>query len=392
MRPSMKSFVTIQSPANVHPNMREPETVMKRIRLALTLALLCVAAGCTTLASHEETGAVIARRAQVRSSTAVVAADLKEVVRGDELDILDSVTAPSAGDPDSGERWLHVRTRDAEPVEGWIEARNVISHEIIERSRQLAKQDENIPAQAAGKVRVGANLRLSPDRNNNDNILLRLQGGDTFDIVGWKRMPPPKTANENDSDDAQHKATARPNNNLPKDKSGEPSGPENTLELWYKVRLSSTTSPVPAGWIFGKQVELLVPSDIIFYRSGREFVAWHRLDNTEKTGNMSKVEAETKVTTPGSWVILEKSNSNSLKEAEETDFDRLTVIGYDKDRQEHYSAYRSADLKGELPLRVSSQGDDFTISINEKDGTGLREARYKVYRDAKGVWKVTPIK
>ena len=98
------------------------------------------------------------------------------------------------------------------------------------------------------------------------------------------------------------------------------------------------------------------------------------------------------MTTPGSWVILEKSNSNSLKEAEETDFDRLTVIGYDKDRQEHYTAYRSADLKGELPLRVSSQGDDFTISINEKDGTGLREARYKVYRDAKGVWKVTPIK
>ena len=36
--------------------MREPKTVMKRIRLALTLTLLCVACGCTTLAGKEEIG------------------------------------------------------------------------------------------------------------------------------------------------------------------------------------------------------------------------------------------------------------------------------------------------------------------------------------------------
>ena len=56
-----------------------------------------------------------------------------------------------------------------------------------------------------------------------------------------------------------------------------------TTELWYKVRLAPAISPAPAGWIFGKQVELTVPSDIIYYRTGREFVAWRRLD--EESGD-----------------------------------------------------------------------------------------------------------
>src|ERR1044072_5733688 len=68
---------------------------MNAPRLASVLLLSLLACGCSTLASKEETGYVIARRAEVRSSSAVVAADLKEVVRGDELDILGSGTQPA---------------------------------------------------------------------------------------------------------------------------------------------------------------------------------------------------------------------------------------------------------------------------------------------------------
>src|SRR3712207_1626912 len=64
----------------------------KKILFICALALL--AAGCNTLASiNSDTGVVIAKRAQVRSSVAVVAADLVEVTRGDVVDILDSDTA-----------------------------------------------------------------------------------------------------------------------------------------------------------------------------------------------------------------------------------------------------------------------------------------------------------
>ena len=44
-------------------------------------------------------------------------------------------------------------------------------------------------------------------------------------------------------------------------------------------------------WIYGKQVELAVPSDIIFYRTGREFVAWQRLDGESKDRRLTRMRA-----------------------------------------------------------------------------------------------------
>ena len=99
---------------------------MKLSKLVIILLIICTASACSAIAGKEEVGFVVALRAQVRSSTAIVAADLKEVVRGDELEILDSINVP-----ETGERWLHVRTREAEPIEGWIEARNIISQEMV---------------------------------------------------------------------------------------------------------------------------------------------------------------------------------------------------------------------------------------------------------------------
>ena len=64
---------------------------MKPVRITFFIALLVLGTGCSTLAGKEDTCVVMARRAQVRSSTAVVAADLKEVVRGDTLVILESM-------------------------------------------------------------------------------------------------------------------------------------------------------------------------------------------------------------------------------------------------------------------------------------------------------------
>src|SRR5215204_4988389 len=214
------------SPSSEHVN-RE----MKFIKSAATLLLLLVSSACSTLAGKEEMGAVIARRAQVRSSSAVVAADLKEVVRGDELDIMGSVTVP-----DTGEQWLHVRTRDAEPVEGWIEARNVISHEMIERSRRLAREDGDIPPQAAGQLRASTNIRFSPDRNGTDNILFKLESGSRFDIMGWKRVPRPKSSETTESDDVPKTGTAQPGASR-RGKKEEEKESEEADELWYKVRL-----------------------------------------------------------------------------------------------------------------------------------------------------------
>ncbi len=326
---------------------------------------------------------VIARRAQVRSSVAVVAADLSEVVRGDVVDILDSATA------ENGERWLRVRAHDAENTEGWIEARNVMPEELLKRSRQLFEEDKDIPPQATGQLRASTNLRSSPDRNGNDNILLKLESGAHFEIVGWKRVPKPKTSETAESDDAP-KAGAVPQSVNKKKSDGEANKePEELNELWFKVRLPQAISPAPAGWVYGKQVELTVPSDIIFYRTGREFVAWQRLDETgDVSQSTPKDKDAAKESQPGSWVILEKSSSDEPRTVNEADFDRIFVLGYDKSRQEHYTAFRSQDLEGQLPLRVENTNGEKFFIIRAEDKGQMIDVRYKVYRDDRGNLKV----
>jgi hypothetical protein len=358
---------------------------IKRWRVIAILALALYLTGCSTLAKKGDTGVVVARRAQIRSSTAVVAANLLEVARNDQVDIIDTATVP-----DTGEKWLRVRAHDEESTEGWIEARNVMPDTVLDSSRKLAAEDKETPAQATGQLHASSNLRLIPDRGSNDNIMMKLDSGSTFEIVGWKRVPKPGASETIESDVAPKPGSGQTSSPKGKKDIEAEKEPEEPNELWYKVRLAPSISPAPAGWIYGKQVELTVPSDIIFYRSGREFVAWRRIDDEASeegdAGSNKNVQKETK---PGSWVILEKSSSREPHKLDEPDFDRIYVLGYDKHNQEHYTGYRSPDLQGYLPLRVEGRNPNKTFTVKVKDESGqIKDAQYSLYRDDRAVLRV----
>jgi hypothetical protein len=221
--------------------------------------------------------------------------------------------------------------------------------------------------------------------------MMRLDSGSSFDIVGWKRIPKPKSSEAIESDVAPKAGSAQQSNAKSARQSEDNNEPEETNELWYKVRLPAASSPAPAGWIYGKQVELSVPSDIIFYRTGREFVAWQRLDGEVKNTGATNDKDVAREVKPGSWLILEKSSSNQPHTLDEPDFDRIYVLGYDKRNQEHYTAFRSPDLKGFLPAKVEGQGDNktFTLRLQEDDGAP-KTVQYGLTKDARGVLKVTP--
>ena len=355
----------------------------------LILMALGLAQGCKTLAKQNNSGVVVARRAQIRSSTAVVAADLLEVNRGDTVDILDFQDVQDPTDNSKKERWLRVQAHDEDSTEGWIESRNVMPDEVLQAARKLSEEDKGTPPQATGQLRASSNLRLSPDRSGNENIMMRLDSGSSFEIVGWKRVPKPKSSEAIESDVAPKAGSAQQGNNRGAKENQEDNEPEETNELWYKVRLPSLISPAPAGWIYGKQVELTVPSDIIFYRTGREFVAWQRLDGDNSDVEGSKTKDVAKEGKPGSWVILEKSSSDQPHTLGEPDFDRIYVLGYDKRDQEHYTAYRSPDLKGFLPCRVEGRPDNKTFTIRVQDENGqVNDVQYGIYKDARGYLKV----
>ena len=354
------------------------------------LLLTVLLSGCSTLASRSNTGVVVSRSAQIRSSTAVVAADLLEVNRGDSVDILDSIDIPDPSDNSKRERWYRVRGHDDERTEGWIEARNIMPDKVLENARKLAEEDKGTPGQATGQLHAGSNLRLTPDRSNNENIMMRLDSGSVFDIIGWKRVPKLKGSETGESDTAPKAGSATSGANKGAQADEENPEDQETTELWYKVRLSPSISPAPEGWIFGKQVELMVPSDIIYYRTGREFVAWRRLDDdSNDEPPVAKGKDVAKESRPGSWVILEKSSSKEPHKLDEPDFDRIYVLGYQKHEQDHYTAYRSPDLEGYLPLRIEGRGSEKTFSVRVKDESGkLTEMKYSLYRDDRGVMRV----
>jgi hypothetical protein len=358
------------------------------LKLLLVLSCLGLIQGCKTLAKQNDSGVVVARRAQIRSSTAVVAADLLEVTRGDSVDILDFQDVQDPTDNSKKERWLRVQAHDEDSTEGWIEARNVMPDDVLQASVKLGNEDKGLPAQASGQLRASSNLRLSPDRSGNENIMMRMDSGSSFEIITWKRVPKPKSSEAIETDIAPKVGTAQQGNNRGV-KEAEDNEPEETNELWYKVRLPTSISPAPAGWIYGKQVELTVPSDIIFYRTGREFVAWQRLDADTSDSTSAKGKDAAKEAKPGSWVILEKSSSNQPHTLTEPDFDRIYVLGYDKRDQEHYTAYRSPDLKGFLPCKVEGGHDNRTFTIRVQDDNGqMSDVQYTIYKDSRGYMRV----
>jgi hypothetical protein len=366
-----------------------------RIRAFLTFALFLSAAlfsgcgfvdqavtGVSSIVGLADTAVVISKTAQIRTSYAVVAADLLEVKRGDRLDVIDQLEFEKI-------LWYRVRARDEAKTEGWIEAQHVITSEILEKSRKLAEEFKDLPPQAAGQLRAPSNLRLASDMSP-ENILFKLGNGSTFEIMDWKFVPKQEVADVDDAAKGEEKQTKRTRNEEIEAarEAGEPEKLDEKYDIWYQVRLDPSVSPAPAGWLFGRQVELQVPSDIVFFQSNnRKFVTWQRLD----TDVASKAVATDKLSAPGNWVILSRSNQVKAIDGVEPDFDGIQVLAFDKYDQSYYTAWRSStDVWGTLPLRVEGQGDNKTFIIQLRNPEGkMDEKRFVVFRDKSRV-KVTP--
>jgi hypothetical protein len=87
---------------------------------------------------------------------------------------------------------------------------------------------------------------------------------------------------------------------------------------------------------------------------------------------------------------LEKKSKEPHKIGE-PDFDRIYVLGYEKHDQDHYTAYRSPDLEGYLPIRVEGKAANKTFTVRVKDDTGqLKDVTFSLFRDEHSVMKIAP--
>ncbi|MGB7070262.1 MAG: hypothetical protein WBD22_12275 [Pyrinomonadaceae bacterium] len=338
--------------------------------------------GISNVVGLGDTGTVIAKTAQIRTSYAVVAADLLEVKRGERLDVLEQVEFEKT-------IWYRVRAHDEDQTEGWIEAQHIITSEVLENSQKIAEEFAGRPSQAAGQLRAASNLRLSPEINS-ENILFKLANNSTFEIVDWKFVPKSEVA---DVDDAP--AGGQKNSNRAKNEDieaakieGEPEKLDEKYDVWYQVRLDPSVSPAPAGWLFGRQVELQVPSDIVFFQqNNRKFVTWQRLD-ANSAENAATVD---RASTPGNWVVLTRTNISKPIGGVEPDFDGILVLAFDKYDQSYYTVWRTTgEVWGRLPLKVDGAGDNKTFSVQVRGPDGkMVDKRFVVFRDKSRI-KLTP--
>ncbi len=332
-----------------------------------------------SLTGLTETGTIITRSVYIRSSYAVVAADLLEVKRGETVEILDENTIAKVF-------WYRVRAFDDDSTEGWIEAQHIIKENSISKSKKLAEASSDYQAQATGKLRAITNLRLTPEQQD-DNILLRLDASATFEIIDWEYVIKAEKPPEPDSEEIK---AAKDDN--------EPERLGEKYDLWYKIRLDPSVSPAPMGWVFGRQITLQVPSDIIYYQTNRrKFVTWQSLTGSGISGEkVSNNNTDVAVTKPGSWIILSRTNEVKAIDGVEPDFDGILVLGFDKYAEEHYTAYSTTrqkiDIWGVLPVRLEGAGDNktFTVKLRDLDTGEMTEQVFILYKDKKNHLRVTP--
>jgi len=334
----------------------------------------------TGIVGLSDTATVISKTAQIRTSYAVVAADLLEVKRGERLDVIDKMEFERT-------LWYRVRAHDEADTEGWIEAQHVITSETLEKSKKLAEGFKDLPAQASGQIRARSNLRLAADLNP-ESILFKLESGANFDIMDWKFVLKEEAPDVDDASKGEEAGKIRRKNADVEAAriQGEPEKLDEKYDIWYLVKLDPSVSPAPAGWLFGRQVELQVPSEIVFFQqNNRKFVTWQRLDSESASVSTGRSA------TPGNWVILTRTNVVKAIDGVEPDFDGILVLAFDKYDQSYYTVWRSSgEVWGTLPLRVDGQGDNktFTVSLRHPEGR-VDDKRFVVFRDKSRI-KLTP--
>lgn len=361
---------------------------IKFFLIITVLATVLSQAGCSWLDTGvfgpTDTATVIAKTAQIRTSYSVVAADLLEVKRGDQLDVVDQVEFEKVP-------WYRVRARDEALTEGWIEAQNIITSDTLARSKKLAEEFKDQAPQAAGVIRSASNLRSASDMNP-ENVLFKLANGSTFEIIQWKFVPKQEVPDVDDAPKGQQKTGKRSKNEdiEAAKEQGEPEKMDEKYDVWYLVRLDPSVSPAPAGWLFGRQVELQVPSDIVFFQANnRKFTTWQRLD----ADSANKVGSGDKSLAPGSWVILSRNNYSKPIDGVEPDYDGILVLAFDKYDQSYYTVWRNPPNTvywGSLPLKVEGKGDNKTFTVKLRSPSGsMDEKTFTVFKD-KNRLKVTP--
>lgn len=301
----------------------------------LLTSLLVVSCSKGTLLN--ETAYVVPEKLKLRNSTAQASRPSGELKSGDKVTII------ARSKVEDGTPWVNVKGPEGQ--EGWADARFFVKEGIVSESRKIADQIKDIQTQAIGKSKATLKLRLTPDRQNEENVATLLTSGTVMEIVARERKPRPASLDQ--KADSAEGATSE-------SKSGA-SKPDVKYDEWFQVRLKDY-AVLPAGWIYGGSIELDIPPEIIYFVStGKRIVAWQKLGTLHGDDNR----------TGDHFLVTERKVMDADDHA---DFDRIKVLAYDPVTR-NYSTPFKEDLLGFFPvtLKMDGQSGKFTFAAIDKN-------------------------
>jgi SH3-like domain-containing protein len=343
------------------------------LRIFLGLALILGLAACdNSIASTPPIGEayVAPPSLNIRQEISLRSATVATVHHGDELDVVEVKR-----------RWVKVRTDRG--VEGWTEARNLMSVQQMKDLRRLAADAAKMPSQGEAVALEAMNMHTLPNRLA--PAFYQIPEKAKMDVLGRQVTPRNQPAPETVS----FPRPVRPRKPKPKEKNeiaipppAPPPPPPNWIELSRTVQPESAdTGPTEArpgeivakeppkvddwslvrtpdghaGWVLSRMYNMAIPDEVAQYAEG------HRITSYFPLGSITDDEQGVK----NHWLWTTMAGVNP-----DYDFDSFRVFIWNRRRHRYETAYIEKRIEGHYPVQAGLDGKQGAFSIITSDDSG----------------------
>lgn len=289
---------------------------MRKIGIGFVLFAIIAAAAYLRL-RHSKGAEDVAyagdRQVTLWSTSAQVREPVATATFGDKLRIVSSF-----------EDQVEVRT-DAGQV-GWVNSRDLLSSELWDRARELAKHAATMSIEARGHTAVLSNLHIEAGRQQ--PRIDQLTKGVPL-LLLQRRVVDQAAGHNGDEDGGEEEVSTA---------ATEPGRKED----WWLVLAKTPDDGAIAGWMLGRFIDLDVPEPLPDYAdsAGVRIVSWFELNRVPDGAGSTRPQ----------YLVLGARGS----EGQPCDFNEIRVYTWSVKHQQYETAFVDNTACGKLPLNMKS--------------------------------------
>jgi hypothetical protein len=253
------------------------------------------------------------RQVTLWSTTAQVREPVATVTFGNRLRVISSF------DDD-------VQVRTDAGLTGWVNKSDLLSSELWEQSRELAKKAATMPVEARGHTGVLTNLHVEAGRQ--EPRIDQLTKGVPVLLLERRVVDYRPSGDTGEEEEVSTAAESAPASGRKED--------------WWLVLAKTPEEGTVAGWALGRFIELDVPQPLPDYADSADLriVSWFELN---------RVPDGTGSTRPQYLVLGARG-----PEGQPCDFSEIRVYTWSAKHQQYETAFVDTTACGKLPLRIQS--------------------------------------